>query len=439
MKVEKVLEENLKREFNVTVPAENLESQIQEKLMKISKEANMPGFRPGKVPLDIVRKKHGQEVMGEVLQSVVADTSKKTLEENALKPAMQPDINIKEFEEGKDLVYSMSFEIMPDIPEVDYSAISLNRYIAKIEDQDINSMLEKVAEQRKNFESLQEDRPSKEGDALIIDFKGFINGEAFEGGEAKDFQLELGSGAFIPGFEDQLIGKNKGDEVSVNITFPEDYQKVELAGKETVFEVIVKDVKEAKEAEIDDKFAQEIGFENLVAMKEAVSQQLESDAGEMTRVMLKKDFFDYIDENYDVDLPEKMIEQELNSIIQQVKSSQDPEYKDKSDDEIKEEFDDLAKRRVKLGIIISELGARSGIKIQGEDVNKAIVEEAKRYTGQEQQVVEYYQNNAQARESLNGIIMEEKTVDFIFDKIQINDSEKPYDEIREMVLEDNKD
>lgn len=442
MKVEKTLEQDLKREFSITVPANDIEEKINVKLNKIGQTAKVPGFRPGKIPADILRKKYLKDVMGEVLQDVVTETSAKALNDNKIRPVLQPSIQIEEFDEGKDLKYKMSLEIMPDIPKVDLTKISVTHFKTDVADKDVKDIEKDVLANHKDYTKV--DRAAKDGDAVIIDFKGFIDGEAFEGGEAQGHQLAIGSGTFIPGFEEQLIGKKSGDDAKVDVSFPEGYHAAHLSGKDAVFEVKVHEVQEAKEAKADDEFAKKIGFEDLGKLRETIKSQVESDGNNMARVLAKKDLFDYLDENYDFEIPRTMVEQELQSISAQFNQGHNPEefndpsHNHKSDKEIEDEYGYLAVRRVKLGLLLTEIGTQNEIKVTQDDVNKAIVEEARRYPGQEMQVFEFFKNNPDKQEQLKGPIIEEKVVDLILEKAKVKEEAKPFSEIRNLVLESNK-
>jgi len=446
MKVEKLKEEKLLREYSVTVPANDIELKITDKLAAIGKTAKVPGFRPGKIPTEVLRKKYIKDIMGEVLQDVVTETSAQTLNDNKVKPALQPEINITEFDEGKDLKYTMSVEIMPDMPEVDLSKINVTKFNPEVSEKDVDELQKNLLSSQKTFNKV--DRAAKDGDAVVMDFKGFVGDEAFAGGEAKGHQLELGSGQFIPGFEEQLVGKKAGDETKVSVKFPDEYHSEDLKGKDAVFEVTIHEVKEAGEAEATDEFAKTVGFESLEKLREMIKSQIESDGENMSRVLVKKEVFDNLDEKFEFDLPGKMVEQERQAIVQQIKghggeehdaeSCDNPDHDHRSDEEIIEEYGYLADRRVKLGLLVTDIGVKNEIKVTQEEVNQAIIQEARRFPGQEQQVFEYFKNNPQQQEALKGPIIEDKVVDIILEKADVKTESKTLDEIKEM-LESNKD
>ena len=340
MKVENVVEKDLKREYNVVVPANDIDEKINTKLQSISKTVKVPGFRPGKVPLNIVKNKYGKDVMGEVLQDVVAETSRNALEEKKIRPAYQPKIEITKFDEGADLEYKISLEIMPDVPDLEYDKIKIKKLSADIGDKDIDELISNLAKQQPNFSPISGDRKTKNGDAVLIDFKGFVDGVAFDGGEAQGHQLVLGSNSFIPGFEDQLVGKSKGDDVKVEVKFPEDYHNKELAAADSIFEVKIHDILEEQESEINDDFAKKIGFESLDKLKELVQNQLKSDGEMMSRVLAKKDLFDALDDKLSFDLPEELVESEMKMVVDQLKQSGEKGSKDKplTEEELKEKM-----------------------------------------------------------------------------------------------------
>jgi len=384
--------------------------------------------------------------MGEVLQDVVTETSAQTLNDNKIKPALQPDIQITEFDEGKDLKYTMTVEIMPDMPEVDLSKVKVTKFVAEVNEADVDELQENLLASQKSFNKV--DRKSKNGDAVLIDFKGFVDGVAFPGGEAQGHTLELGSSSFIPGFEEQLVGVKAGDETKVNVKFPDEYHSEDLKGKEAVFEVKVHEVQEAGKAEATEEFAKSIGFESLSKLREMIKSQIEGDASNMARVLVKKEIFDILDEGHNFDLPEKMVEQETQAIIQQIKghnhdhdggSCDNPDHDHRSDEEIIEEYGFLADRRVKLGLLVTDIGVKNEIQVTQEEVNQAMFQEARRYPGQEQQVVEFFKSNPQQMDALKGPIIEDKVVDIILEKGSVTEVKKPFEEIKDLVLESNKE
>jgi len=445
MKIEKLAEKNLNREYSITVPANDIEKKTNLKLIDLSKKISLPGFRKGKVPMDLVKKKHQTDVMGEVINEIINEFSDEAIKTNNLKPVTQPKVEITDFAEGKDLVFKLSIEVFPEVPEVKLEKIKLKKLTAEISDAEVNKLLEEVSKNQKNFQVVTEARAAKLGDAVLIDFKGFLDGVAFPGGEGKGFRLELGGNAFIPGFEDQLVGSKKGDAKKVKVTFPKEYHSKDLAGKATEFEVTVHDVLEAGAVKIDDDFAKQLGAESLDALKASVKSNLALDGQDMGRILLKKDLFDKLEETVKFDLPETMVEAELNSIIHQVKNSNEHNHvhdencdHNKEDAELKKEYASLAKRRVMLGILVTDIASKNKIEVSNEDLNRALLNEASRYPGQEQQVVEFYRKNPQAIQNLKGPIIEEKVVDFILTKTSVSEEPTSLEKLRDLVLESNK-
>lgn len=446
MKVEKILEDKLKREFSVTIPANDIEQKINDKLVKLSKKVSVAGFRKGKVPLDIVKKKYREEVMGEVLNDTINASSKQTITNNNLKPAFQPEVEITSFEDGKDLTYKIKLEVLPELPEIDFSKISVEKKIAEIIEADINKLIEEVAENYKDF--APKEGKAKKGDTVLIDFEGFTGGVAFPGGKGEGYKLELGSNSFIPGFEDQLVGVSKGYETTVKVTFPTEYHSKDLAGKAAEFKIKVHDVLGAVKAEINDEFAAKIGQKDLTSLKDLLKKSLENDSADMTRVLVKKDLFDALEKAVKVDMPERMIESELKSILQQVKASSDYGHghvhdencdHSKEDEKLEKEYAPLAKRRVALGLLVTEIASKEKIQVTNEELNRALMNEAYRFPGQEQQVIEFYRKNPQAANALSGPIVEEKVVDIILGKVKTKESKIALEDLRKLVVENDKD
>lgn len=429
MQVTELKNEGLKREFKITLKAADLSKKVDAKIINLAKKAKMPGFRAGKVPVDIVKKRHGREVLGEVLEHTVADTSKKILQERKLFPALEPKIEIASFSEGMDLVYNISFEIYPEIPELDFSKIKLNRPKVEITAKDIDDGLERLQKSQKQFNPLTKQRAAKKGDVVIIDFEGSINSVTFEGGTAADYRLELGSNSFIKGFEEQLEGAKKGDKLKVKVTFPENYGSKDLAGKAAVFAVEIKDILQAELPEANDEMAKTLGFEDLTKLKEAIGKQIESDFAGLSKVKLKKELFDKLDKQYNFDVPDGMVDLEYNSLLQN--DSDEVQEGSKEDKKRKEEYRSLAIRRVKLGILLADLGRVNSVTVTEDELRRAVFEQVRKFPGQEQRVIEFYQKNKEALDHLRGPILEEKVVDVIIGKATITDKKASTKELLE--------
>lgn len=420
MQVKEIENESLKRSYEIIITADEIKVEVDAKLVELSKTMKVPGFRPGKVPMNVVKQRHGDAVLGEVLEKVVGKTSQELIKEKEIRPALQPKIEVKSFEEGGDLVYTASLEIFPDLPEINWADINLEEWKVEISDKEVDEGIDRIKEHNKDYAPLKEERKTALGDTVVIDFEGFIDGVAFEGGKAEDFRLELGSRSLIPGFEDQLVDLEKGVETSINVTFPEDYHNSDCAGKPSEFKIKLNDILEPVDAEVNDEFAIKLGFESLNKFKESIKGQLEKDYGNLTLSKIKKELFDYLDEKYPFDVPEGMVKLEFDSLWAKVKERMnvDPEYKDKSEDEIKEDMQKMSERRVRLGIILAETGKNEGVEVDQQELRNAVFEQARQFPGQEQQVISFYEKNPQAIEELRGPVLEDKVVDFVLTKIK---------------------
>ena len=433
MQVTETTAEGLKREYRVSIPAEDIDGKVTSKLTEVGKDIQLPGFRRGRAPLPILKMRLGKSVLGEVLEEALQESVAKTLEDKDLKPAMQPKIEIGDYEDGGDLEYTMSLEILPDFQIMDFKSISLERFKVPVKDETVDEAVASFAESRKESEAAPEAHEAASGDIAVIDFRGTVDGEAFDGGEAEDFYLNIGSNTFIPGFEDQLIGAKAGDRKDVKVAFPEEYRAEHLAGKEAVFEVTVKELRTGKLPELDDAFAKSVGAENLDALKEAVKADIEQNYNGLTRTRLKRDLLDILADGHDFDLPPRMVEVEFEAIWKlyeerKANDQLDEDEKDKSEEELKAGFREIAERRVRLGIVLSKVGAEQNIEVSNEELNRAIVREAQNYPGREREVLEAYQKNAEARDNLKAPIYEEKVIDYILELAEVADKETTLEE-----------
>ena len=420
--------------MSVVVDAKDLDNKLTSKLTELAQQIRMPGFRPGKVPVPLLRKTYGQRVMGEVLEETVNESTSKVLEDKELRPAMQPKIEITKFEDGSDLEYTIAVELMPTIEPIDFSGIKLERMVAEVADSAVDERLTALADQMKSFSDAAEDQAAAEGDAVVIDFKGSIDGEAFEGGAANDFQLELGSGSFIPGFEDQLVGLKAGESKTVEVTFPEDYGSTDLAGKAAEFAVDVKQVKVPLPVPVDDSLAEKLGLENLDALRGSLRDQMGQDYAGLSRARLKRTLLDALDEAQQFEVPPGMVDAEFEAIWGQVTKDLEDQGKtvedlDKPEEEAKGEYRKIAERRVRLGLLLSEGGRQNNIEVSQDEMTRAIAEQARRFQGQEQQVFEYFQNSAEAQAQLRAPLLEDKVVDFILEMADVTDRTVELDEL----------
>lgn len=412
-------QKGLEHSFNIVVPAADVEAQVENELQALGKKVKMQGFRPGKVPLTVLKQRYGKEVMGDVLEASVNKATRQLLDEKKLRPAVQPDIAIVSFEEGGDLSFDISIEVMPEVPALDYDSVTVDSYEYEFPESELEQSLARLAKSRAHTHKV--DRASKLGDSVKIDFLGKQDGVAFEGGAAKGFMLELGAGQFIDGFEAQLVGAKAGDSREVSVTFPEQYHNAGLAGKPAVFEVTVHEVHEPHLPEINDAFAESLGFKDVENLKGAVRQQIDFDYKGRARAKAKKQLFDVLDSKVKLEVPPKMLAFEQEAIMKQVleaKQQGDADLKDKSEEELKKEYGAIAERRVRLGILLSEIARANNLQVTREEISAAVMSQARNYPGQEDKVFEFYRKNPREVEELRGPILEEKAVDFVLEKVK---------------------
>ncbi len=426
MQVTETKNEGLSREYAIVIPAADIEGRVLSKLTEIGKQVTIPGFRQGKVPTKLLRQRYGQAVLGEIVQDAVVETSSQAISDNSINPATQPKIDVTKFEDGEDLEYTMAVEIMPVITPVDFKSLKLERLTCEISDEEIEKSMANIASEIVRSEPIKRARKARKDDIVVIDFIGSVGGEEFDGGKAEDFQLTLGSGRFIPGFEDQLIGVKPKEHVTVNVTFPEDYGAENLKGQDAVFEVDIKEIRERVETPIDDELAKSLGLESLDQLKDGTRQQLEQNYTMFTRNRLKRDLLDILDESHDFEIPPGMVETEVQSILEQFEEARregrlEDEDKEKSEDDLRAEYEKIGQRRVRLGLLLAEIGRINNIEVSAEEVNQAMSQEIRRYPGQERQVMEYLQQNQQAMAGLRAPIFEDKVVDFILEMAEVSD------------------
>ena len=434
MEVVETNNEGLQRDYKITIAADDIQQRVDARLTEVGRDINLPGFRPGKAPLKILKQRYGSAVMGEVLEAAVQDSSQEVLTERGLRPAGQPKIEVVSFDEGKDLEYDMSVEILPEIEMVDLASLELDRVKVVPTDTEIDDAIDRIVQQNRETKPIETARATADGDVVIIDFEGKIDDVPFEGGKGTGIRLELGSKQFIPGFEEQLVGVEAGKPIEVKVAFPDDYNVDDLAGKDAVFDCTIQEIHEAVEVTVDDAFAQGLGLENLDALKEAVSEQLGQEYGRLTRERTKRDLLDKLSDAHDFGVPPRMAEDEFNQIWSQIEQAKendslDDEDKEKSDEELRAQYQEIADRRVRLGLLLSHIGEQNGLTVTQEEVNRAIMEQARQLPGQEQQVIEFYRDNPQASASLQAPIFEDKVVDFIIEMAKVNERELTAEEL----------
>jgi trigger factor len=432
MQVTETKAEGLKREIQIVVPASDLEARLQTRLYEAKDRVQLKGFRPGKVPMSHLRKMYGKSLMAEIVNQIINETPRNVIAERNERSAMQPEIVMTEDEgeaekvlSGKsDFSFTLSYETLPSFELKDTSGIKIERPIVEIADEEVDEQVKRIADSAKTYEP--KDGKAESGDRVTMDFVGKIDGEPFDGGTATDSNLVLGSGQFIPGFEDQLIGVSAGDEKVVELTFPEDYGAAHLAGKAATFDVTIKSVDAPLESEIDDELAKKLGIESVERLKTVVREQIESQYGVATRQKVKRQLLDALDETYDFDLPEKLVEAEFGNIWTQVQNEltqagKSFEDEDTTEEEARAEYRRLAERRVRLGLVLSQIGEKANVQITEEELQRAMFEQLRRYPGQEQQLYEYFQKNPDALASLRAPIYEEKVVDHLLAEADVTD------------------
>jgi trigger factor len=442
MQVTETLNEGLKRGYKIVVPAADLDAKVNEKLVEAQPEVEMKGFRKGKVPMALLKKQFGQRLMGEAMQEAVDGAMNKHFEESGDRPAMQPDVKMtnEDWKEGDDVEIEMSYEALPEIPEVDLKGIKLEKLVVKAGEGEVEEALANLAETAQDFKDRKKGTKSKDGDQVVIDFLGKVDGEAFEGGAAEDYPLVLGSGSFIPGFEEQLVGVKAGEEKEVNVTFPAEYGAENLAGKDAVFECTIKEVKEPVAAEVNDELATKFGAEDLNALKEQISERLEAEFAGAARAVMKRTLLDELDKLVDFDLPPSLLDAEAGQIAHQLWHEENPDVQGHDHPEIEatDEHKDLAGRRVRLGLLLAELGQKNEIEVTDAEMTQAVMNQARQYPGQERQFFEFVQQNPQMRQQLQAPIFEDKVVDYIVELAEVSEKEVSKDDLQKAVeaLED---
>lgn len=424
MQVTELESAGLKKQFKITVEAPEIDAEMESELKAAGESVRIPGFRPGNIPMKVLRQRFGKSVQGDVLKNVINKATTDLVRQHKLRPALTPQINVEDYKDGGALVFNVSFEVFPEIPEVKLEGVKISRSVFEILDSDVDEAGARVAERFPTLVAAEKGAKAEKGHVLLIDFKGMIDGVAFAGGSAENFKLELGSGQFIDGFEDQLLGAKVGEDRIVNVKFPKDYAGKEVAGKDASFAVSVKGIECKQMRSLDEAFAKERGFEDFGKLKEAIREQLQREYDQVVRNQMKKELFDKLESDYDFELPQGMVDMEFGSIWERLKQAQaagDESVAGKTDDELREEYIGIARRRVKLGLLLAEIGNRNKLEITREELTRAVIQQANLYPGQEKQVMEFYRNNPDRLEELRGPILEEKAVDYILANISFMD------------------
>ena len=434
MKITENKSKGLVKSFKVIVPVDEFNTEYKQKLVETIKKVKLPGFRPGNTPVNIVEQKYGQAIRGETAEDIVQKASRQAMTENKLRASSAPKINVDKFENDKDFEFSIEVEVLPEIKAVDFSKIKVEKLVADATDAEVDKALKRLASTQRETEIISEKRPTKDGDVVVIDFKGTIDGQEFRGGSGKDFYLALGSKTFIPGFEEQLVGKNVGDKVSVNVSFPVEYHVKELAGKPAVFETTIKEIRKYKEASLDDDFAKNFGQKSLGELKTIIKNELTKEYDNVSKIHLKRSILDALVPSCEFEVPPSMVEAEFNSIWKQFEMAKangqlDESEKKAKEEDLKKEYKDIAIRRVKLGLLLAEIANQNNIRLKQEDVQKAFQAELARYPGKEKEITEFYRKNPRAIEAIQAPLFEEKVVNFIAEKIQVTEKKMTPEEL----------
>ncbi|MEM8753639.1 MAG: trigger factor [Pseudomonadota bacterium] len=427
MQVTETLAEGLKREYAMTVPAADLAAKMDAKIDALRSDVQLKGFRKGKAPKALLKKMYGKNLMGEVMQEAVDGAVRAHFEETGDTPSQQPEVAIKndKFDEGDDLTLEVKYERLPDVPEADLASLELERLVAKVGDDELDEALGKLAEQSQSFAPRDEGAAAEDGDQVTFDFVGRVDGETFEGGSAEDFPLVLGSGQFIPGFEEQLVGAKAGDEKEVEVTFPEEYGVEALAGKPAVFTCTIKQVAAPKPAEIDDELAKRFGLDDLAALKAQMTERLEGEFAGAARQILKRQLLDKLDETVSFDLPEGLVDTEAKQIAHQLWHEENPEVQGHDHPEIEptEEHKSLAERRVRLGLLLADIGRKAEVEVSEGELNQAVFRQAQQMPGQEKAFFDFVRQNPQMLQQIRAPLYEDKVVDYVLELAKVEEKD----------------
>jgi trigger factor len=447
MQITETVNTGLKRGFQVVVKASDLSAKADAKLKDMAGRANIKGFRPGKVPVDHLKRLYGKSVMAEIVQTTIDEQARAVYAERKLKPAYQPEVKLPEAEgevnaviDGKqDLSFGVEVEVIPEFELKDSTGLALTKHLVEVSDAHIDEAINNIAAQSKSWET--KDGAAVTGDRVTISFEGSIDGVPFEGGKGEDIPLELGSNQFIPGFEDQLVGKKAGDELTVNVTFPSEYGVKELAGKPAVFKTKIAQVDQPKLPSIDEDFAKRMGFENVGALRDMVKSSVSREFERMTGMKLKRDVLDQLDKQYSFDLPSRLVDAEFNGIWNALTNEMQKAKKtfadeDTTEEKARDEYKAIAARRVRLGLVLGTLGEKEGIVVSEQELQQALTARLRQFPGQEKQVYDFYRKNPNALIELRGPIFEQKVVDFIVAKATVSEKTVSREELQKMVEED---
>ncbi len=435
MQIVETANEGLKRAYTVTIPAKDITARIEGEVSKIAPQVRMPGFRPGKVPANLVRKMHGAQLHQEALNTTIREAMDKLVADNKLRPAMQPQVSLGDgYEEGKDAEISVNLEVLPQIAAPKIDGLKLEKLVVPVTDEQVDEAVARLASQQKRFSDAEEGKAGENGDQLIIDFVGKLDGVEFEGGKAEDQAIELGAGRFIPGFEEQLVGAKAGEQRTITVTFPSDYPAENLKGKETSFDITVKAVKVAGETKIDDEFATQLGLESLEQLKGLLRGQLEQETAGLTRTQMKRALLDQLAAGHDFEVPPSMVDAEFDQIWAQLQQEAareaDPEAARQEIEAEKDDYRKIAERRVRLGLLLSEVGQANSVEVSGQEMQMLLSQASQQYRAEDRQrFFEYIQSDPLAAAQLRAPLYEDKVVDFLFDKAEVTEREVTREEL----------
>jgi trigger factor len=425
MQIAETLNEGLKREYKLVVPAKDFAKRVDSELAKVASQIRMPGFRPGKVPANLVRKMHGTQVTGQALDEMAQESVQKLIADEKLRPAMQPKVELDDYQEGMDIALKVAVEVLPTVESPKTDGLKIEKLIAEPTEADLTAALERFAQQQKSFETADKKHAAAKGDVVVMDFAGSVDGEAFEGGTGTNMQVELGSGQLIPGFEDQLVGAKANDQRTVKVTFPDDYNVAYLKGRNAEFAVTVTEVKTAKPVALDDTLAKNLGLDDLGKLKGILKEQMANELAGLTRTHMKRKLLDQLAASHDFAVPESMVEAEFGQIWQQLEQEAaqdaDPDAAKAALEGDRAEYRRIAERRVRLGLLLSEIGQQANVQVTQQEMNRLIAQEASRYPGEQGQVVKYFQENPMAAAQLRAPLYEDKVIDHLIGIAEISE------------------
>ena len=426
MQTVETLNEGLKRAFRITIPAKDIDARVDQELKSIAPQVRMPGFRPGKVPANLVRKMHGPALEQQALQTAVQEGVQKLMDEQKIRPAMQPSVELEEGGIGKDAVVKVEVEALPEVPETELEGLKIERLRVEPSDEMLDEAVMRLAEGQKSFDPAPAKQVARKGDLLIIDFEGKVDGEPFEGGKGEGMSIEIGSGRLIPGFEDQLVGTKANDQLVVKVAFPEDYPVAYLKGRDATFDVTVNEVQVPREVKADDAFAQSMGLEGIDQLRGLLKSQVEQELGGLTRTHMKRQLLDQLAASYDFPVPQSMVDAEFDQIWRQLdheaSHESDPEAARAEMEKDREEYRSIAERRVRLGLLLSEIGQKAGVQVSQQEMNQLIAQAAQQYKAEDRQrFADYVRQDPMAAAQLRAPLFEDKVVDHLFGKAEISE------------------